>query len=158
MSSRFWRGRSQEVCWLAAASAPFPAVRSCSIRADSGARRDASSAGSGGGALSEARSGRLGKGVRSWASGSSVTASQTVISPSASHGGVISAQAQGWFRVGAGWAVRWAAHENQVRLKLQEKPSLGVAIPTGLRSRHAGTSYAPKNGCTGGWSSGARPC
>ena len=118
----------------------------------------------GGGALSEARSRRLGKGVRSWASGSSVTASQTVISPSASHGGVISAWAQGWSpsrgasRRGSGWAVRWAAHENQVRLKLQERPGLGVAIPTGLRSRHAGASYAPKNGCTVGWSSGARPC
>ena len=45
MSARFWRGRSQEVCWLAAASTPFLAVRSCSIRADSGGRRDASSAG-----------------------------------------------------------------------------------------------------------------
>ena len=81
-----------------------------------------------------------------------------------SHGGVISAWAQGWSpsrgasRRGSGWAVRWAAHENQVRLQLQERPGPGVAIPTGLRSRHAGASYAPKNGCTGGWSSGARPC
>ena len=114
---------------------------------------------SGGGALSEARSRRLGKGVPSWAIRSSVTASQTVFPRRCDFrlgSGIVSES--GSIAQGSGWAVRWAAHENQVRLKLQERAGRGVAIPTGLRSRHAGASYAPKNGCTGGWSSGARLC
>ena len=114
---------------------------------------------SGGGALSEARSRRLGKGVPSWAIRSSVTASQTVFPRRCD------------FRLGSGMVSESESIAQGVRLGCamgcaRKSSTLAAAGEAWSWRRHTdrfalapcGSFIRSKECCTGGWSSGARPC